>query len=206
MLKIYDLNASRSIRINWLLEELNIEYEVVAFKRDEKTHRGPAELYKIHPLGKVPIIEDDGKIIVESGAIIEYILNKFDKEGSLAPLVKDEEWERYIQFLHYVEGSAFPQIMPFVAEKVCGEQLPAGIRGFFQNELLLQLKYISNEIQSSGYLLKRGFSVVDINIAFFLDAVKSSIGLDNYPEISTYLDKIEKRSAYKKALAKQEQT
>lgn len=204
MVKVYDLNWSRSIRITWLLQELGEDYELVSFKRNPETRRAPEELRKVHPLGKAPVIEDDGKIIAESGAIIEYLLRKFDTEGKLAPVPGEEEWERHIELLHYVEGSLSAQLMPLLVEKLLGETLPQKTKYFFENEKNLHLKYVSEQIRPSGFLLDRGFSAVDIHMAFTLQMAETAVGLEDYPNIVSYLERLKKRPAYHRALGKQQ--
>lgn len=205
MLRVHDLNFSRSIRITWLLEELGVPYEVVEYKRDPITFRAPPDLKKIHPLDKAPVIEDEGLIIAESGAIIEYLLNKYDKDGKLAPLTDDSEYAKYLEFLHFSEGTAFPALLPLVYEKNVGEDLPPGIKKVFQTELDAILGYISERIQNHrGFLLDRGFSAVDINFAFVLQAVGMAQSLESYPILSDYLKRVTDRPCYTTALSKQQ--
>lgn len=103
MIVVHHLNNSRSQRILWLLEELEVEYEIKYYQRDSETMLAPESLKEIHPLGKSPVITDEGKTIAESGAIVEYIVNRYG-DGKLVPGVETPEHLRYKYWLHYAEG------------------------------------------------------------------------------------------------------
>ena len=110
MIKVHHLNNSRSHRVLWLLEELNADYEIVKYQRDKITNLAPIELKKIHMLGKSPVITHNDKTIIESGAIVTYIIDQFAVE-EFSPKITDEDYYQYIELIHYSEGSA---IMPFL--------------------------------------------------------------------------------------------
>jgi glutathione S-transferase len=110
MIEIHHLNESRSRRITWMLEELELPYEVIQYTRDEKTRLAPTELAKVHPLGKAPVLRDGDCVLIESGAIIEYLVRKYGK-GRFAPAIDSRDYNRYMQFLHYAEGSAMLPLM-----------------------------------------------------------------------------------------------
>ena len=105
MIKLHHLNKSRSKRIIWLLEELDVDYEIVAYQRNTETFLAPDELKKVHQLGKSPVIEDDGLIVTESGAITDYLITKYGN-GKFAPKAGTAEYVEYQQWLHFVESSA----------------------------------------------------------------------------------------------------
>ena len=105
MIKLHHLNKSRSKRIIWLLEELEVDYEIVAYQRNTETFLAPDELKSVHPLGKSPVIEDDGLVIAESGAITDYLITKYGK-GKFAPVTGTAEFVDYQQWLHFAESSA----------------------------------------------------------------------------------------------------
>lgn len=110
MLIVHHLENSRSQRVLWLLEELGLEYEVKRYQRDPETMLAPPELKKVHPLGKSPVIEDEGNIVAESGAIIEYLLDRYG-QGRLRPQAGTPERLRFTYWLHYAEGSAMPPLL-----------------------------------------------------------------------------------------------
>src|ERR1700761_2765614 len=99
MLTVHHLRFSRSTRILWLLEEIGQPYELVCYDRDPKTWRSPPELKTIHPLGKAPVIEDDGLVIAESGAIIDYLIARY-ADGRLGPAPGDRLWPAVNEWLH----------------------------------------------------------------------------------------------------------
>src|SRR5258706_12967850 len=109
MLIVHHLNNSRSQRVLWLLEELGVPYEIVRYQR-QPDMRAPAQLRAIHPLGKSPVVTDNGNTIAESGAIAEYILDTYG-EGRLIPPPKTPERLRYTYWRHYAEGSAMPPLL-----------------------------------------------------------------------------------------------
>ena len=121
MITVHHLDDSRSQRILWLLEELGEPYEIEHHRRDPVTRAAPAALKEIHPLGKSPIIEDNGRVVSESGAIIEHILRRYGK-GRLQPSVDDPQYDEYIHWMHYAEGSAMPAL---IASVISGDSLLA---------------------------------------------------------------------------------
>ena len=110
MLVVHHLNNSRSQRVLWLLEELGVPYEIVKYERDPKTSLAPESLRKIHPLGKSPIVTDDGLVLAESGAILEYLVEKYGG-GRLVPKRDTPDFQRYRFFMHYAEGSLMPFLL-----------------------------------------------------------------------------------------------
>lgn len=111
MICVHHLEHSRSQRVLWLLEELGVEYRIIAYQRDPKTLRAPASLHEIHPLGKSPVISDTSRgdrVVAESGAILEYLLDHYDPDGRLRPPAGSDAFERYRHWLHHAEGSAMP--------------------------------------------------------------------------------------------------
>ena len=110
MIKIHHLNNSRSQRILWLMEELALPYEIVKYQRDAETMLAPDSLRKIHPLGKSPVLEDDGVIVAETGAIIEYVIETH-AQGRLKPPAGTPEARAWTYWMHYAEGSAMPPLL-----------------------------------------------------------------------------------------------
>src|SRR5689334_16989378 len=110
MIIVHHLNNSRSQRVLWLLEELELPYEIKRYQRDPNTMLAPPELRAVHPLGKSPVISDGGQTLAESGAIIEYLVEKYGN-GRLAPAIGTSERLRYRYWMHYAEGSAMPPLL-----------------------------------------------------------------------------------------------
>ena len=214
MIVVHHLNNSRSQRVLWLLEELGVPYEVKRYERDPKTMRAPASLRAIHPLGKSPVVEDGGKVLAESGAIIEYLADTYGN-GAFAPKPGTPERFRYTYFLHYAEGS----LMPFLLMKlVFGElpkKVPALIRpvarllmggaqsGFVDPELKMHLDYLEGELGKAPWFAGETFSAADIQMSFPLEAAAARAGLDKrYPKLSAFLATVHARPAYRRALDK----
>lgn len=213
MIIVHHLENSRSQRVLWLLEELGVDYEVKRYERDKVTNLAPPELKKIHPLGKSPIIEDDGKIIAETGAMIDYILDHYG-EGRLRPANDTDEFERYRYWLHYSEGSAFPPLllklivtrmasakMPFFAKPIAKKIAQGALDGFIDPQLKLHFYYIEAELGKSEWFAGPEFSGADIIMSFPLEASVSRGAVGKAaPNIAAFLERIHARPAYQRAL------
>jgi glutathione S-transferase len=117
MLELHHLKESRSRRISWLLEELGLDYQVIIYERDPKTRFAPPELKAIHPLGKAPVLKDGDQVLIESGAIIEYLIQRYGK-GALVPAAGTAAYYQYLQWMHYAEGSAMLPTAAFVCRRL----------------------------------------------------------------------------------------
>jgi glutathione S-transferase len=200
MIRVHHLNNSRSQRVLWLLEELELPYEVVRYQRDAKTMLAPPALKNIHPLGKSPVIEDDGRTLAETGAIVAYIVSRYGP--SLAPEANSQLYWRYIYWLHYAEGSAMPPLlMKLILNRLRWLGIPA--RGFVDRQLTLHLNYIEAELASSTWFVGEQFSGADIMMSFPLEAAAQRAGLDaSRPKLWAFLQRIHSRPAYRRALEK----
>lgn len=210
MITVHHLENSRSQRVLWLLEELGIPYEIRQYKRDPKTLLAPPELKAVHPLGKSPVISDDGKVIAESALILDYLVTKYGN-GKLRPQDEDELL-RYQYWLHYAEGSAMtPLLMKLVFEKVETSPMPffakiiakqiAGKvrRSWIHPQLKLHLDYLEQEIQKTGWFAGKEFSAADIMMSYPLEAAAARGGLHR-PHLESFLKKVTERAAYKRAV------
>jgi glutathione S-transferase len=183
------------------MEELGQPYELVVHTRDPITMRSPPPLRDLHPLGKVPVIEHNGKIVAESGAIIDYLLTTYD-DRKLAPRRQDDDWAEYTELLHYAEGSAaFPIMAEFIAMTLKQELSPE-LKKFYSTETMLQLRYVADRIGRSGYLLERGFSAVDIQMAYVIDRADSLGLLRGFPSLGAYKERLIARPAYLRSVAR----
>jgi len=163
MIKIHHLNHSRSTRVIWLMEELNEPYEIVQHMRDPNTFRSPQTLERVHLLGKAPVIEDGPLMLAESGAIIEYLILTYGR-GKLAPAPGGSSWARYIELLHFAEGSAmFPLLVHLLGMFTGG--LSDGLKGFITPDIAKILKYLDAEVARNGYLMAEGFTGADIQMS-----------------------------------------
>lgn len=200
MIKVHHLNNSRSQRILWLLEELGTPYEIIKYQRDAVTNLAPPELKKIHPLGKSPVIEDGDQVIAESGAIVELLTQKYGK-GKLAPAEGTKAHDKYIEWLHFAEGSAMlPLMLALYTGRLGDAAAPLGPR--ITSEIDNHFSYMNNAIEKGGYLLGKDFSAADIQNSFTLEAGKMRGLLANYPNLLDLLARLQARPAYKKALEK----
>ena len=200
MLTVHHLNNSRSQRILWLLEELGTPYEIVHYQRMSPVPLAPPELKAVHPLGKSPVITDGDVIIAESGAIIEYILDKYGN-GRLRPAPGTKDHVRYIEWLHYAEGSAMMPLMLHLYLGFLGDAA-AMLRPRVDSEIESNLAYIANALTGRDFLVGKGLTGADIQIVFVLEAANASGLLANHPLLRNYLDAMQARPAYKRAVEK----
>lgn len=198
MIQVHHLNESRSQRILWLLEELGLPYEVVKYERDAQTRRAPASLKKVHPLGKSPVITDEGKVIAETGAIIEYILRKHG-QGRMMPKPDTDAYFTYAQWLHYAEGSAMTPFLIALYAGFLGEAA-APLKPVLDDECKKQLDYINMTLEKQPFLMGDELTGADINLSFVLEAAGARGWLGNYPKLKDYVKRLQGRAAYKRAL------
>lgn len=213
MLIVHHLNNSRSQRVLWMLEELGVEYEIKRYQRDPKTMLAPAELRAVHPLGKSPIITDDGITIAESGAIIEYLVDRYG-QGRFAPSPgASPERVRYTYWMHYAEGSAMPPLllklvalrigsakMPFFVKPVARRIAATMQSSFIDPQLKLHFGYVEGELAKSEWFAGNEFSAADVQMSFPLEAASHRAGANKLPHIRAFLEKIHARPAYRRAL------
>ena len=213
MITVHHLEHSRSQRVLWLLEELGLEYEIKRYERDRKTSLAPPELKRVHPLGKSPVIDDDGRVVAESGAIIEYLVDRHG-QGRLAPPAGSDERLRYTYWLHFAEGSAMPPLLfTLVCEKVKTAPMPFFVKpiargiaakvmgGFVTPNLNSQLDFMEAELKRYRWFAGAAFSAADIQMSFPLEAAAQRAGLDaSRPKLMDFLKRIHARPAYRRAL------
>ncbi|MFL9922734.1 glutathione S-transferase [Herbaspirillum lusitanum] len=212
MITVHHLNNSRSQRVLWLLEELGLEYEIKFYQRDPKTMLAPKELMLVHPLGKSPVITDGDITVAESGAIVEYLVERYGA-GRLQPAAGTPERLRYRYWLHYAEGSAMPLLLLQLIFARLPKAVPALIRpianliagGFRQKfigpQLSRHLQYLESELGRSNWFAGNEFSAADIQMSFPVEGLRSRGGLDGrYPNLLKYLEAIHARPAYVRAL------
>jgi len=200
MIEVHHLNASRSRRITWLLEELGVDYKLVAYQRDATTNLAPPELKAIHPLGKSPVIRDNGEVIFESGAIIEYLIRKYGK-GKFAPAMGTPDYDHYIQFLHYGEASA---MLPLMLRLYVGRLGDAGapLMPRIESETDNHLGYLNNELAQRDYIVGNSLTGADVQLSFVAQVGVIFLGKEKFPNLTRYVERIEARPAYKRAIEK----
>lgn len=213
MIIVHHLNNSRSQRVLWLLEELGLQYEIKRYERDPVTMLAPVSLREVHPLGKSPVISDGELIAAESGAIIEYLVERYGG-GRLAPSPGTPERLRYTYWLHYAEGSA----MPLLLLKLIFDRIPKGPMPFFvrpiargiagrvkssfiEPQIARHLDYLEAEIGKNAWFAGNEFTAADIQMSFPLEAAAARAGLDaSRPKLLDFLARIHARPAYRSAL------
>jgi glutathione S-transferase len=215
MITVHHLNNSRSQRILWLLEELNVPYQIKKYQRDPVTYLAPKELKNIHPLGKSPIITDKKKTIAESGAIIEYLTKNYSK--NLFPFLDNEDKkDELVYWLHFAEGSAMPPlVMKLIFEKIKSSPMPFFIKpvakmiankvleNFVMPNINGNFDFIEAHLKYNQWFLGDNFSPADIQMSFPLEAGLARLeNKDNYPNIKKYVNAFQSRPAYKEALLK----
>lgn len=198
MIRVHHLNASRSHRVLWLLEELGLEYEIVPYERDPKTMLAPESLRRVHPLGKSPVVEEDGRVLAESGAIVEVMVERHGA-GRLAPPRGTAAWERYVYWLHYAEGSAMP---PLLLALVLRKMGPLGwpARGYVNGQLKLHLDYMQGELAKHEWFAGDELTAADIQMSFPVEAAVARAGGGSRPELARFLSRIRERPAYQRAV------
>jgi glutathione S-transferase len=197
---IHHLNNSRSQRILWLLEELNVPYQIRHHQRDAVTNLAPPELLAVHPLGKSPVIEDNGKTIYESAAIVEYICERHGG-AHLVPARGTDDHIRYLEFLHFAEGSAMTPILLNLYTGRLGEAA-APLRPRIDQQLQSHFQYMEDQLRPSGWYVGDTLTGADIMLSFPAEAaVKMGYAADK-PKLSAFVTAIHARPAFQKALVK----
>ncbi len=197
---VHHLENSRSQRILWLLEELGESYEIKRYERDRRTMRAPASLRAVHPLGRSPVVEVDGHRLIETGAIMEYLVARAD--GRLGAPADVEGAIRYRQFLHYAEGSMMPPLLGLLIVRKLGLLGKPALRTV-QGMLNDHLDWLESELATRPYFAGDAFSAADMMMSFPLEASRSRGGLDaSRPNILRWLGEMHARPAYRAALTK----
>jgi glutathione S-transferase len=198
MLRVHHLNNSRSQRVLWLLEELALPYEIVFYQRDAQTNLAPESLRKIHPLGKSPVLEDDGTILIESGAILEYLVRRHGR-GRLAPPESSPLWPRYLQLLHYAEGSAMLPVMLRLYTSRLGEG-GAPLQPRVTSEIENHFGWLNAELDGNEFFVGNELTAADVNLTFAIQAARLLHGLEKLPNLARFLERMQSRPAYRRAL------
>ncbi|MES2688552.1 MAG: glutathione S-transferase [Pseudomonadota bacterium] len=213
MITVHHLNHSRSQRILWLLEELGLDYEIKRYERNPKTMLAPASLRAVHPLGKSPVITDGDLTIAESGAIVDYLIERYGA-GRLAPAAGTAERLRYTYWLHYAEGSAMsPLLLKLVFDKIETAPMPFFVKpiakaisgkaksSFIEPQITQHLDYLEGELGKSAWFAGDEFTGADIQLSFPLEAAAARGGLNaSRPRLMNFLQRIHARPAYQRAI------
>jgi glutathione S-transferase len=195
---VHHLNNSKSQRVLWVLEELGLDYEIKFYQRNPGF--APPEMKQVHPLGKAPAVEIDDVVMAESGAIVEYLVDRHGA-GKLAPDRASPHYGHYLEMMHYPEGSAsMPVVFPLFIGAF-GVQSEA-FQGYAQQQIALQMDYISLLLKGREYLVDNKFSAADLQLAFILQTARGLGFLEGRQDILDYVARLEARPAYKRAIEK----
>jgi glutathione S-transferase len=215
MITVHHLNASRSQRVLWMLEELAVPYEVKKYERDSKTMLAPPELKLVHPLGKAPVVTDGERTLAESGAILEYLAETYG-QGKFSPAHGTEARMRYNYWMHYAEGSAMPPLLlSLVAGRIKHAPVPFFVRpitkkiagqlesAFIGPQIETHFDFVEAELCKSEWFVGEELTAADIQMSFPLEAAVERAGVgEKRPKIRAFVERIQARPAYKRAIEK----
>ncbi|GAC1333488.1 MAG: glutathione S-transferase [Beijerinckiaceae bacterium] len=215
MIVVHHLENSRSQRVLWLLEELGLPYKIKHYARDKNTMLAPPKLRAVHPLGKSPVITDDGKTIAESGAIVEYLVDTYG-QGRLRPPAGTDERLRYTYWLHYAEGSIMPPLLiKLIFDKMASAKMPFYIKpvvriiadkvkkGFLDRQIASHLDFMESELGKHEWFAGNNFTAADVQMSFPCEVATARGGLDERrPKLWAFVQHVHARPAYKRALEK----
>lgn len=213
MIVVHHLETSRSQRILWALEELGVPYELLLYKRNPVTRLGDPALKKIHPLGKSPIVVDGDKTLVESGAILEYLVETYGA-GRFIPKRETPEFLRYRFWMHYAEGSAMPPLLlkliftivktkaPFLVRPVA-KAIAAGVeKQFIDPQLTTHFGFIEAELAKSTWFAGEEPTAADFQMSYAIEgSFMRDLGFER-PKSKAWLERVHARPAYQRALEK----
>lgn len=202
MLTLHHLNVSQSERIIWLLEELDLPYELIVYQRDPSTQFAPVELRSIHPLGNAPVLQDGEMVMAESGAIVEYILARYG-EGRLTIPVPSADYPHYLYWLHYANSSLMTQIaLNWVVSMAVAPGSDSPIVPSLRQRLDRHLQWVDDRLSQASYFAGSQFTAADIMMHFPFGTMKAfyNVGLAPYPHIQAWLTKISDRPGYQQAM------
>jgi glutathione S-transferase len=196
MLVVHHLNDSRSQRVLWLLEELGLPYEIRHYRRDASTRLAPPELRAVHPLGKSPVLTDGTQTVIESGAIVDYIIRRHGG-GRLQPANDTPAYDSYQQWLHYAEGSA---MLPLMLRLYVGRLGDAGapLAPRISSEIANHIGYVNQSLDAKAWLMGDVFTGADIQMSFVGEALRDL--RPQYANVDAWVRRFQARPAYRRAL------
>jgi glutathione S-transferase len=200
MIEVHHLTESRSRRITWMLEELGQAYEVITYHRNPETRLAPPELRAIHPLGKAPVLRDGSEVLIESGAIIDYLIRTYG-QGRFAPAADAPEYNRYVQLMHYAEGSAMlPLLLKLYVSRLGDAGAPLHPR--IEGEIANHLGYLNAELEGRDFFVGNALTGADVQLSFVAQVAVRNGGDKAFPHLARFVQSIEARPAYQRAIAR----
>lgn len=207
MLTVIHLENSRSDRLLWLFEELGLEYgvdwEIETYERDPKTQRAPAEMQALHPYAKAPMLRDDDRVLIESGAIFEYVTGRYG-DGGLVPGTQDDDWPDYLQWLHFAEGSAMLPILldHFQAAGMAGPPGESALAAMAKSGMQQLYAYVESVLATRTWLAGERFTTADVMMGWVIEVVDQRGEIEPYPAMQRYVEALRARPAYQRARAR----
>ena len=199
MIRLHHLNQSRSLRTLWLLEELGVPYEVVSHQRDAKTHLAPDSLKAVHPLGKSPVIEMDGQIYAESGAITELLIERFAPER-LRPATDSSDYGSYLQWIDFAESSLMLPLMLELFTKKAGIDDNEFLNVYIDTEKTRLFEYLDSSVEGKSFIVGDKLSGADFMLSFDLIILAKRQKLNAYPNIRQYAEALASLDSYQRAM------
>ena len=199
-LTIIHLENSRSDRLVWLLEELGVDYTIETYQRDPKTGRAGADLKKLHPYAKAPMLRDGERMLIESGAIFEYVVGRYG-DGGLRPDPADEDWPDYLQWMHFAEGSAMLPILldHFQAAGLAGPPGESMLAAMAKDGMGQLYAYVESVLAEREWFAGPRFTAADVMMGWVVEVVENRGEIEPYPAMQRYLERIKSRPAYQRA-------
>ena len=198
MLVVHHLNDSRSQRVLWLLEELELPYQIEHYQRDATTRFAPPQLKTVHPLGKSPVLVDGERTVIESGAIVDYLIRRHG-QGRLQPAADSADFDTYQQWLHFAEGSAMlPLLLKLYVSRLGEAGAPLSPR--IESEIANHLGYIDQSLQGRDWLVGDSISGADIQLSFVGEVAGARGNRERYPQLEAWVKRFQQRPAYRRAL------
>jgi glutathione S-transferase len=198
MLRVHHLNNSRSQKTLWLLEELDLPYEIVPYSRDAATMMGPPAIKALHPMGKSPVLEEDGRLLFESGAICDYILTRYGK-GRLMPDRQSADYMPYVELLYFAVAAGMNPIMLTLHSRSRGH---AGGDEYLTAEMARVMTYIESKLEPGPWLLGDLFSAADIQLSFVAELANYLDPITDYPRVMAWLKRLTARPGFQRSIAK----
>lgn len=213
---VHHLENSRSLRVLWLLEELGQSYELREYARDPKTMRAPPRMRELHPLGKSPVVTIGARVLAESGAICESLIERYDEKNGLRPQAGSEAHEDYLYWMHFAEGTLMPVFLVLlIFEQIKRAKLPFFVKpiaraiaekvdaAYTRVEMQKQFAFIEGHLATEAYFAGESFSAADIQMSYPIDAKDLQGELSaRYPNTQAWLDKVKMRPGYQAAVAR----
>ncbi|MCV6584875.1 MAG: glutathione S-transferase [Marinibacterium sp.] len=197
MITVHHLEQSRSLRILWLLEELGLPYDVIRYERDPKTRLAPPELLRVHPLGKSPVIEIDGRRLAESGAIVEHLCAQH--APGMMPAQDDPAYFEHLELLHFAEGSMMTPLLLQIYVGLLGDA-GAPLHPRIQSELTSHYRFLEDILRPSGHFVLDRLSAVDVMMIFPAAALARLGRADEFPKVAAYAQAMQARPAFQRAI------